>query len=223
MIIKKLLATKNILKIGRNRHTVPVKLGNSPDVFSQNIGKQKCINALKCKNPYELVVTIDKSSGKILGEFIGDLQKCHVKLPQETSPLVLLHGHVSVKEKTLPVSLQDFLLMNDTNVNKIIAYNKNGQESYLQKNANFTRLNKNQIEQLKVSYLHHILNNASSEDTAKLKSLIKYCIKNKNSKLVKQEIVEKINDLQFKSDGLVDKFWRKNASKLNLEYFSNFD
>lgn len=223
MIIKKLLATKNILKIGRNLHTVPVKLGNSPDMFSHNIGKQKCINALKCKNPYELVMVIDKSSGKILGEFMGDLKNCYVKLPQKTSPLVLVHGHNSIKGKTLPVSFQDFLLMNDTNVNKIVAYNEKGQESYLQKNANFTPLSKKQIEQLKVSFLYHILNNASSAEADKVKSLIKYCIKNKNSKLVKQEIAEKINDLQFKSDGLIDKFWRKNAPKLNLEYFSNFD
>lgn len=223
MIIKKLLATKNILKIGHNPLLNPVKPKMLPDIFSHNICKQKCLNALRGENPHEMAIIIDKLSGKILSEFSGDLTKCSLSLPKNASPLVIVHGHPPVNGRTLPVSIQDFILMNDSNVQKLVAYNQKGQEAYLQKKVNFKPLNKNQIEQLKIAYLRHILSNASPEKVDKVKVLIKYCIKNKNAKLIKQEIAENLNELQFSTSGLVDKFWKQNAPKLNLEYFSNFD
>lgn len=223
MIIKKLLATKKLFKIERNSLFNPIKPKLLPDIFSYSIGKQKCIDALCGENPYEKAVIIEKLSGKILSEFSGDLTKCSLNLPKSSSPLIIVHGHVPVNGKTLPVSIQDFILMNDSNVQKLVAFNKIGQETYLQKKADFKPLNKSQIEQLKIAYLRHILSNASPEKVDKVKALIKYCIKNKNAKLIKQEIAENLNELQFSTTDLVEKFWKQNAPKLNLEYFSNFD
>lgn len=223
MIIKKLLATKKLFKIEHNSLFNPIKPKLLPDIFSYSIGKQKCIDALRGENPYEMAVIIEKLSGKILSEFSGDLIKCSLNLPKSSSPLIIVHGHVPVNGKTLPVSIQDFILMNDSNVQKLVAFNKIGQETYLQKKADFKPLNKSQIEQLKIAYLRHILSNASPEKVDKVKALIKYCIKNKNAKLIKQEIAENLNELQFSTTDLVEKFWKQNAPKLNLEYFSNFD
>lgn len=222
MNIKKISNSQNIIKICKKCFTNPLKVQNSCDKYCSDIYKSKCVEALKGKNPYELAIIIDKNTGKCLGEFVGGGASCEISLPAGNSPLVLLHGHPSVNNITLPVSLQDFMLMNGSNIDKIIAYNSKGEQSFLRKMPDFVRLNADEISQLKADYIRYVIGAAPLEEANKIKNLMKYCTENRNAISVKQEIVERINSLQYSSAGIVNNFWRKNSKKLNLEYFSDF-
>lgn len=218
MIIKRIQGAKNILKICKNAISNPIKIQNVPDVFGQDIYKLRCIEALKCENPYELVVLLDKRSGKLLKEFSGGVFECKIDLPM--NPTILLHGHPPIDGVSLPVSVQDFILMNNSNIDKIVAYNIHGHQSFLQKEINFVPLDELQLAKLKNDYISFLIK--SVPDTSKIKDLIEYCMKNKDSQMVKQEIAERFTDLQYKSPEIIDYFWQEYAPKLNLRYFSNF-
>lgn len=219
MIIKKIQNAKNIFKICKNTITNPVKFQNVPDAFTQDMYKLRCVEALKSDKPYELAILLDKKSGKFINEYSGNALECKIDLPSNSA--VLLHGHPPINGVSLPVSVQDFILMNNSNIDKIVAYNIKGQQSLLQKNANFVRLNPKQISRLKGDYIDFLIKTAP--DTCQINDLIKYCLKNKDSLMVKQEIAERLTGLQYKSPEIIDDFWHKKAPQLNLEYFSNYD
>lgn len=223
MFIKKLGNTKSLFKIANNNLTNPLKMTQVCDVFCSDIYKAKCLEALKCENPHEIVIFLDKKSGRYLCEFSGSAQECAINLPKVSEPLILLHAHPPVDGVSLPVSIQDFLIMNDSNIDKIIAYNIKGEESYLQKTSQFKPLNHKQIINLQADYMRHIVSTASEKEAEKIDALARYCIKHKGSDMVKQEIAQCLMKLQFKSSEIVDSFWRNNATKLNLEYFSDFN
>lgn len=223
MLIKEIINTKNINKIiNKNNITNPIKNLFGRDEFWFDIYKSRCINALNCENPHEVVMLLDKNTYKCLGEFSGGIENCAINLQNTSSPLLLLHGHPPVNGTSLPVSVQDFILMNDNNIDKIVAYNCKGEQSFLQKTPQFNRLSDDKIAQLKTSYMRHIIDCAPKEAAENVKKLMCYCAKQKNSKLVKQEIAENLYSLQFASEDVVDSFWKKFAKDLNLKYFSNF-
>lgn len=194
--------------------------------------KAKCVDALKGKNPKEVVYILDEKSGACLAERIGDASSCVIDLRQinkvDTGGLTLLHGHPAstVNSKTLPISLADFQVINDSKISKIVAYNSKGEQSFLRKNSNFHPLSESEIRILKNRYLEELLNNTSNTDILKkIKELKIYVKQNPNSDAVKHEIARQIDQLQYQNDSseIIDRFWRKNASSINLTYFSDFN
>lgn len=222
MFIKKLANTKSISKIVNNNLTNPLKMTQICDEFCSDIYKAKCLDALKSENPHEIVILLDKKSGRYLCEFSGSAQECAIDLPKVSEPLILLHAHPSIDGVSLPVSIQDFLVMNESNVDKIVAYNIKGEQSYLQKTPQFKPLTNKQIINLQADYMRHIVSAAPKQEAEKIDALARYCVKNKGSDMIKQEIAQRLMKLQFQSSEIVDSFWKNNAPKLNLEYFSNF-
>lgn len=201
------------------------KLGN---LTGHEAAKLRCVTALCGKNPREAVCIVDKKSGELLTSSIGDAESCVIDLGLnglKGRDLILYHGHVQTPSgKTLPVSLQDFLVMNDTNIEKIIAFNSNGKQSFLKKNPNFNTLNSDEIIQLKNQYRQALLAGSKAADTAKIRELQDYVSKHPDARGVKVEIVERLNALQQKDNAhdIIDKFWRHNAHNYNLTYFSEF-
>lgn len=224
MQIRNFSYLKNIIKASEKRFVSKpaVKSFINFDQFGTDIYKAKCVKALQGEKPFELAVLLDKKTGKFLSEFKGDASGCFVDLPKTSSSMVLLHGHPTIDGTTLPVSLKDFELMNNSKIDKIVAFNKNGQESFLQKKQNFIPLNNSEFTNLKSGFIRHLVNNAPKEECSRFNSLFKRCIKDKNAALLKQELADSLSALQLKSAESIDSFWRQNASKYNLEYFSNF-
>lgn len=223
MLIKEIINTKSLNKIiNKNNITNPIKNIFGRDEFCLDVYKAKCIKALNCETPHEVAIILDKNTHKYLGEFYGGAESCAVNLNKFSSPLILLHGHPPINKMTLPVSFQDFLLMNEHNIDKLVAYNIRGEQSFLQKTAQFQNLNQKEIEELNIDFICHLIKSAPKEEVEKINKLINYCKKHKNSRLVEQEIAESLSRLQFRSGKIIDNFWHDNAKKLNLEYFSNY-
>ena len=192
--------------------------------------KFKCIEALNSPNPVERVILIDKATGKIALERTGDAQNCAVMFsnfaPYKGRKFILHHGHPAIDNKgtSLPVSLQDFLVMNDApSLEQIFAYNKKGQQSYVKKKANFVKLDYSQVEKLKNNYTKAILDGENKE-TLKIRELMQYVKTHPEARGVKAEITERLNSLQLHSSmkDNIDNFWRENASKVNMTYYSEF-
>lgn len=203
---------------------------NSIKISDSMKAKFKCIDALNSPNPVERVILIDKATGKIAHERTGDAQNCAVMFsnfaPCKGKTFILHHGHPAIDSKgtSLPVSLQDFLVMNDASgLEQVIAYNKAGQQSYLKKKVNFEKLNHSQIEELKAAYTQAILN-GENKDTTKINELMQYVKSHPEARGVKAEIAERLNSLQLRSSmkDNIDNFWRENASKVNMTYYSEF-
>lgn len=203
---------------------------NSIKISDSMKAKFKCIDALNSPNPVERVILIDKATGKIALERTGDAQNCAVMFsnfaPYKGRTFILHHGHPAIDNKgtSLPVSLQDFLVMNDASgLDQVIAYNKAGQQSYLKKKASFEKLNHSQVEKLKATYTKAILNGVNN-DTTKIQELMQYVKSHPEARGVKAEIAERLNSLQLHSSmkDNIDNFWRENASKVNMTYYSEF-
>lgn len=190
--------------------------------------KLRCVTSLLGKHPREAVCIVDKQSGELLTSILGNAETCLFDLGingRKGRDLILYHGHVKTPNgKTLPVSLQDFLVINDTNIEKIVAFNSNGKQSFLKKNHNFRTLSSDEIIQVKNQYMQALLNGSKSSDTVKIKELQDYVSKHPDATGVKVEIVERLNALQQKDNAhdIIDKFWCHNANKYNLIYFSEF-
>ena len=215
-----------IFNISKKRVTKPIVCDLVNDVFTNNVYKFECIKALNSQQPYELTFVLDKN-GKCLGEFIGTAETCKIGNLPNKNKLVIIHGHPQRDNgKTLPVSLEDFEFLNrNDNVEKIIAFNKYGEHSCLRKGKGYTKLTTKQLTDLKSCYIQSLLKSADNSEFDKISSLIKYCRENsKNCDMVKQEIAERLDKLQFceNSNAVIDDFWKKVSSKYNLIYDSNF-
>lgn len=198
------------------------KVTNMPENLKYS---QKCIEALRSDKPYELACLVDEKSGKCFGEYAGDAKSCIIDAKCSSSPMILYHGHPPVHDSiSLPVSLQDFLVMNSSSINKVVAYNIKGEKSFLRKTPEFKQLSKIQIIKLKESFMKYFIDNIDSVEKDKIKSLIEFCNINKDSEAIKSEIAHILNQLQKnpESSKIIDSFWRKNADSLCLTYFSDF-
>ena len=91
--------------------------------------KLRCVTELLGNNPREAVCIVDKATGTLLSTSLGDIESCAIDLGLKGvkgRDLILYHGHCPlVKGKTLPVALQDFIVMNNSNIEKIVAFNSN--------------------------------------------------------------------------------------------------
>lgn len=196
------------------------------DTLSITSPAQRCISALKGNNPKEIAFLIDLKTGKPLRMFEGDAKSCLIDLGSiDCNSVKLIHGHPALDNSgiTLPVSLQDFLVLNTNNkIKNITAYNIKGKQSYLEKNNDYVQLGSRDLIALKNRYANFLLNNSS--DTKKIEKLIQYCKTHKNSFSIKHEISKQLTELQNNKDAavIIDNFWKENAKELHLKYFSNF-
>lgn len=199
---------------------------STPFQKSYITSKYKCIEALNSSKPKEIAYILDSKSGKVLGEFSGDAKSCVIDGKITGDNMVLLHGHPALKgsSKTLPLSLQDFIVLNSNDgLKQIIAFDKNGNKYSLKKLEEFQKLSKSQIKSLKSGYLKYLLENSSKADTKHIDSLMAYCKANPNNcESIKWKVAEEITNLQYKESAveLIDSFWKNNAKSLNLEYYS---
>lgn len=204
-------------------------LNNPPGILQY---KTKCLEALQGPNPREVVYVLEQNTGSCFTEAVGDASSCAVKLKtiqtlNKNASMVLLHGHPDISKEagSLPVSLQDFLVLNNNKqLQKIIAYNSKGEQSFLRKKPEYKPLSEEQIKDLKNKYMKAFINESKPEQTDKIKELIDYSSKNHNSNAVKAEIAERLNKLQEEKSAkkIIDRFWSKNADRLNLIYYSDF-
>lgn len=188
--------------------------------------KYKCIEALNSSQPRELAFLLDSKSGKVIGKYAGDANSCVINGKINGDEIVLLHGHPTIKgsSKTLPVSIQDFVVLNDnSNLKQIVAFNRKGHKYSLTKMEGYQKLSNSEMKGLKDSYLRYLLNNSSKKDTKGIRNLIAYCKANPNNcESIKGKVAEEITSLQYKETAadLIDEFWKNNAKSLNLEYYS---
>ena len=218
-------AKNKIYNIKNKNVATPIACSKVIDEFRHNLYKAECVKALNSFHPYELAFALDKN-GKCLGRFVGNQERCLIENLPKDIPIILIHGHPQgVNRKTLPVSLEDLEFMNNNNVEKIVAFDKFGAQSYLQKGEIFTKLTSKQLSELKHCYINRLLKIADKSELEKFSSLISYCRRNsKNCDMVKQELAENLEKLQYKENAnlIIDEFWQEVASKYNLIYFSNF-
>ena len=181
-----------------------------------------CVEALNSSNPKELVFLIDNKTGECIAKAAGDAVSCSFDKPTFKNTATLLHGHTPIDDSsTLPVSLQDFIVLNNNKkINQIIAFDKKGKKSFFKKTDAFKQLSAQEMKKLKHSYMEYLLNNSESKDQKHIKSLIQYCKSNPNSTGVKAEIVKSFNELQYKkySGDIIDEFWKLKSPELNIEY-----
>jgi len=194
---------------------------NKQDIYT--VCKNKCIQALQGKNPYEKVFILNKENNTIIKELDGDLGCCYIdKIFLKRGPLKILHGHTSFENNcTSPVSFQDFKLLNDNpNIVEISAFDSLGKESVLKKNDNYSCLSKKQFNDLKNTYIKYLLEYADKPDREKILELHQYCKTHEKSRAVQAKIAELLTELQYKKGGVnaIDAFWRENAERLNITY-----
>ena len=185
--------------------------------------KYSCVEALNSSNPKELVFLLDNKTGECVEKAVGDAVSCEFNKPAGKRLVSLLHGHAPILDgtETLPVSLQDFIVLNNNkNITQIVAFDKKGKESYLKKLDTFEQLSSSGLKELKKSYMKYLLDNSPKKDVEYINSLRTYCKYNPDSTGVKSQIAKSITGLQNKeySKELVNEFWKEKAAELNLEY-----
>lgn len=198
-----------------------------PQVTMKDVCKMRCIDALKDTKPYEKVFILDSRTGVKLSEINGQLESC--KISQKlinNGDVTVLHGHPQFENGvSLPVSLQDFILMNDSSVNEIVAYNINGLESSLKKTPKFEKLKSSQIKELKNKYLNYLYTYASNTNKEEFDLFRSQIQMSKYPLVYKMKLLNLINSMQKEKEGAIaiDKFWLNEASKYNIIYKSYRD
>jgi Fe-S oxidoreductase len=123
---------------------------------------------------------------------------------------------------TLPVSLQDFIVLNNTKLQKITAFNSKGMSSTLEKTENYVTLKPEAIDNLKRLYLKELLDQSPRDKTDYIRELLRQSKENQANSALKREITNRLNDLQYQegADLIIDGFWKKHANKYGLNYTS---
>ncbi len=212
------------------------KFIKKPKVIPQNIKSInqagfKCVEHLQGQNPREYAIMIDEVSGKALVEGIGtksevtlNFATTNTALNLTKAKLNLLHGHTPIKtqtsEMTLPVSLQDFIVLNNTKLQKITALNSKGFASTLEKGENYIKLQPEAIDNLKHLYMKELLEQSPIEKTEPIRKLLKITREKTVDTATKRELTNRINELQYQegADIIIDEFWKKYANSYGLKY-----
>ena len=116
------------------------KINFQTEDVAMEYAKNRAVGALKQSKPIERCVLIKKNT--IIGEIDGDAVRCDFsKFKDESINATLVHGHPTAKgQGALPISLQDYFAMIGSKLNKVIAYNKQGEFSELTTIPNNSRL-----------------------------------------------------------------------------------
>lgn len=196
--------------------------------FTYINAKSECIKALNSDKPYEKMFLINAKTGSTIGKISGETTKCEITqalLDKCTKDTIVLHGHPPfIDEISAPVSFQDFKLLNTTDIKKIVAFNKQGQFSSLEKAENYEKFSKKDFNQLEKTYMNALIKELPSNSKSQVKSYLTEYKKN-NDKEKLSKILSIINDFQLTKDGAkaTNDFWTKQASLNNLIYKTNFD
>lgn len=109
---------------------------------AENYAKNRCVSALQGAKPFERGVLVKEN--QVLAEINGDCTKADL-IPYSDKMIGadLYHGHPSIGSVEFPLSLSDYIVLISQRLNKIVAFNKNGEHSTLinnKKNGFFIKL-----------------------------------------------------------------------------------
>lgn len=211
---------------------------SNPEVAFE-YGKNKCVQALNSKTPYEHGVVI--SGRRVLEEIVGTTSSCSFTPQKYKTNITFLHGHPDMFAKggTTPVSVADFrslvgnILIN-RNVNEIIAFNSLGEYSKLSKKV---KQPKNKIS-LIWNYIKYgriekkeqkIFSKLSIAPLLKKRKFLQTKLRTKdgiNEQILNQiiEIDKQISSFKAteKDCKIIHEFWKENASSLGVNYETDF-
>lgn len=217
------------------------KLKNTTKIAPENIramnnAVSKCLDNLQGTNPREYGFLIDEVSGAVLQEGGGtssaislNFTISNTSINLKKAKLAVIHGHTPIQTShgtmTLPVSLQDFIALNNTRIRKITALDKHGLHSSLEKTENFVTLSESGLENLKQKYINELLTQSPHDKTSRIKELMQYAKQHPESIAHKREIANRLEELQYQdgADIIIDGFWRKHANSYGLKYTSDFN
>ena len=223
------------------------EIGFSSLKSARQYAKSRAIEALKCVDPHERLVILDKTSHKIIKEVEGNKHSVNpagVLIPQNTS---YVHGHPTIaiangKTIATPISFQDFKAINEKNVKDIIAFNESGEFSALMKKADFQQLSEEQINYYQnihnvyAFYEKNLIKRISKKFPKKLQNCQSFQeLKNNFLELRKKglnlekilKMLENCNDIIKNSIGKheskgIHKFWKDYADELGVIYKTNY-
>lgn len=211
---------------------------SNPEVAFE-YGKNKCVQALNSKTPYEHGVVI--SGRRVLEEIVGTTSSCSFTPQKYKTNITFLHGHPDMFAKggTTPISVADFralvgnILMN-RNVDEIVAFNSKGEFSKLSKKVKrpknkisliwnyikYARIEKKEQKMLSKLSIAPLL-----DKRRKLSSNLR--TKDGVNEIIYNQILEIDKLLSFfkatENDcKIIHNFWKKNASSLGVNYETNF-
>ena len=202
-----------------------------------NYAKERVVEALNSDTPYEHAITINNATNEIMGEFKGNKETVatyvslldEMKLAWHQKGYTLVHGHPAYKNgNTSPLSFTDFqTLISNDNITEIIALNKKGEISRLRKKITYQPLDTPTISNVQIELGKAQIKAFEAKQPARYQQFIKDYLAATND--AKRDSIDKeFTDITNKQDStnecirLVQKFWRKTASSLGLEYFTNY-
>lgn len=193
---------------------------------------------LMSSKPYEYAVFIDNESNEILAEFKGDESHVmtglsladEIKVGFRGSGVTLLHGHPTYENGvTPPISFSDFCTLTSLDyITELVAMDKKGNVSGLRKTPDYKPISDEQRIEIYNDY-HKILIQAAQQEEPGRISELKTEINATDDKIKQDSIYRVYEDLlfSFESSRIANKlwhnYWHANASKLGLEYYTNFD
>lgn len=160
---------------------------------AENYAKNRCVSALQGHKPFERGVIV--KDNKILAEINGEATNIETKA--QTSKMKgasFYHGHPTNDNGTLPLSLNDYLVMISQELNKIVAFNKYGEHSTMK-------------QKTKKSFLQTILPKSVKEKVDLLITLGKGSVATKEyaneyAKLFPKEVQEKVKHKMHENIGM---------------------
>ena len=214
---------------------------------ARKYAKDKSIDAIQSKNPFERLVVIDKDTKRIVTEIDGNRNNVSTKglsIPNNAS---MVHGHptLNTMPKTsvaTPISFNDFAVLNKKG-SDIIAFNSAGEFSMLAKKPNFKPLSKEQINYYGKIHSTYVVyeNNLIQRIASKLPLIFQDCKSLQEIKLVMKELetkfglskkqvlqmVAKCEQVIKDNIGLgevkgIHKFWQDYADELGVVYKTNY-
>ena len=100
--------------------------------------KTRCLDALNQPSPYEHALILDTKRNKVIAEYIGDSKVCTIedlsKLDLDKKNITIVHGH----PENYPISIPDIKTLINSEINKVIAFNKKGEFSLVAKQKELT-------------------------------------------------------------------------------------
>lgn len=203
--------------------------------MSYEFGKKKILDALNSDNPYEHLIAINNLTNEIVADTtesdaFGVSANIFLEKENLQKGLTLLHGHPNDGEYTSPVGFGDFkTLVDNYFITSVTAFNKDGQVSMLSKTPDFKMLDKQVLENIKkdigVNLAHEAFRVNEPELYEELKNILLTStdnIKRKNAEeAIKQHLADQDTTRYFFNG--IHKYWEKNAEKLGLKYYTNFN
>lgn len=193
--------------------------------------------SLRAKEPYEHAIYINNATNEVMAEFKGDENQVHtaisfvdkLKLKILGKGATLIHGHPEYANGiTPPLSHSDFetLCKNDF-LTEIVAMDKDGNVSLLRKSPFFVSPDLTERDNVSNDLVVILFDSFENKDYDKFVEVISAYQQETDSvkiKEIKKELDYYIlgQDSTIFTNKSVDEYWKDNASKYGLEYFSNF-